>query len=38
MKKIFLIIITCFICFSCGVKEKPEYRSEKNQNKIIYLR
>ena len=34
MKKIFLIIIACFICVSCGIKEKPEYRSEKIKIKL----
>ena len=37
MKKIFLIIIACYICVACGVKDRPEYKSQKNYNKILYL-
>ena len=38
MKKIFLIIIACYICVACGVKDRPEYKSQKNyNNKYTYL-
>ena len=37
MQKIFLIIITCLLCFSCGVKNDPEYKSQIDNNKIIHL-
>jgi len=37
MKKIFLIIIACYICVACGVKDSPEYKSQKNYNKTLYL-
>ena len=37
MKKILLIIFACFILTSCGVKDDPEYKSQKNYNKLIYL-
>ena len=35
MKKLLLIIITCIFCYSCGVKDDPEYKSQNNKN--IYL-
>ena len=35
--RILLIIITVSIlCASCGVKDKPEYKSEVQYNKNIY--
>jgi len=37
MKKVFLIIIACLICVACGVESSPEYKSQKNYNKILYL-
>jgi len=37
MKKFFLIIITCLLCASCGVKSDPEYKYQSNYNKAIYL-
>jgi len=37
MKKIFLIVTACLICVACGVKNSPEYKSQKNYNKTIYL-
>ena len=35
----FLLIITAFLfCFSCGVKDDPEYKSQKKyNNKYTYL-
>ena len=37
MKKFFLIVIACLMCAACGVKDNPEYKSQKNYNKILYL-
>jgi hypothetical protein len=37
MKNFFLIITVCMLCISCGVKNKPEYKSQKNYNKTIHL-
>jgi len=37
MKKFFLIIATCLLCFSCGVKSDPEYKSQIDYNKAIQL-
>ena len=37
MKKIFLIVIACLFCISCGVKSKPEYKSQTENVKLIYL-
>ena len=37
MQKFLLIIVTCLFCLSCGVKSDPEYKSQKNYNKNIYL-
>jgi len=28
MKKLFIIIIVCFLCIACGVKSDPEYKSQ----------
>jgi len=32
MKKFLSIIITCLLCASCGVKDNPEYKSQKKNN------
>ena len=37
MKKIFLIIIACILCFACGVKSDPEYKSKDYINKTIKI-
>jgi len=37
MKKVLLIIIACFLCFSCGVKNDPEYKSQHHYNKATHL-
>ena len=37
MKKFFLIIITCLLCVSCGIKSDPEYKSQDSFIKIINL-
>ena len=36
MKKLLVIIIITIFCVSCGVKSKPEYKSQ-DQNKKTYL-
>jgi len=35
--RILIIIITCLICFSCGIKDDPEYKSKNNYKKTINL-
>jgi len=37
MRKFLLIITVCLFCASCGVKSDPEYKSQSNYNKTIYL-
>jgi hypothetical protein len=37
MKKFLLIIIACLFCAACGVKSDPEYKSQDNCIKNIYL-
>ncbi len=37
MKKNLLIIMMCLFCISCGIKNDPEYKSQNDHNKIIYL-
>ncbi len=37
MKKIFLITVICLFCTSCGVKNDPEYKSQRSYIKNIYL-
>ncbi len=37
MNKIFLILIVSLFCVSCGVKSKPEYKSQNNSVKLIKL-
>ena len=37
MRKFSLIIIACLLCVSCGVKDDPEYKSQANYTKKIYL-
>ena len=37
MRKFLLITIACLFCFSCGVKEDPEYKSQIDYNKVIDL-
>ena len=37
MRKFLLIITACLLCASCGVKGGPEYKSQSNYNKTIYL-
>jgi len=37
MKKLLLVIATCLFCISCGVKSDPEYKSQIDYNKAIYI-
>jgi len=37
MKKKFLILALCLFCISCGVKDDPEYKSQKYNNIDIHL-
>ena len=38
MKKfLFVIIIACSVTASCGIKDDPEYKSQKNYNNVTYL-
>ena len=37
MRKFLLIISTCILCASCGVKSDPEYKSQINYNIAIRL-
>ena len=37
IRKFLLIISTCLLCTSCGVKDEPEYKSQSNYNKAIHL-
>tara|TARA_Y100000590_G_C15670710_1_gene996157 strand:- start:1494 stop:1610 length:117 start_codon:yes stop_codon:yes gene_type:complete len=36
MKKIILIIVVGLLCISCGVKDKPEYKTQNKNSKNIY--
>ncbi len=37
MEKFLLIIIVCLLCVACGVKDDPEYKSQRSYIKIIQL-
>jgi len=37
MRILIIIITTCLLCTSCGVKDDPEYKSQSNYNKTIHL-
>ena len=37
IRKFLLIISTCLLCISCGVKDNPEYESQSNYNRAIHL-
>jgi len=36
-KTLFIIIFICIFCTSCGVKGDPEYKSQSEYNKKIYI-
>ncbi len=37
MRILIIIITTCFLCVSCGVKDDPKYQTQNNYNKKIYI-
>jgi len=37
MRIIFTIIAISMLCVSCGVKDRPEYKSQIQYNKNIYI-
>ena len=37
MKKILIIISLCAFCEACGVKSDPEYKSQDNYKKTLYI-
>ena len=37
MRTLLIILTVVILCASCGVKDKPEYKSQGIYNKIIYL-
>ncbi len=37
IKKIFLTFVMVVVLVSCGVKDDPEYKSEKNYNNNLYI-
>jgi len=37
MRILIIIITTCLLCSSCGVKDDPEYKSQGQYDKNIYI-
>jgi len=37
MRTLLIIITTCLLCASCGVKDMPEYESQENYNKATHI-
>ena len=37
MKKFLFIVIACSVLASCGVKDDPEYKSQKNYNNYFLI-
>ena len=37
MRTIIIIITTCILCASCGVKNEPKYEAQKNYNNISII-
>jgi len=37
MRTLIIIVITCLLCTSCGVKSNPEYKSQDNYKKTLYI-
>ena len=35
MRILIIIITSCLLCFSCGVKDDPKYEAQKNYNEKI---
>jgi len=37
MRTLLVIFTICTLCVSCGVKDDPEYKSQGQYNKNIYI-
>jgi len=37
MRILLIIIITCLLCTGCGIKSDPEYKSQDNYKKTLYI-
>jgi len=37
MRTLLIIITTCLLCVGCGVKSDPEYKSQDNYKKTLYI-
>ena len=37
MRVLIIIITTCLLCASCGVKDEPKYQTQNNYNKKINI-
>jgi len=37
MRTLLIMITTCLLCTSCGVKDSPEYKSQINYNKATHI-
>ena len=37
MRMLIIILVTCLLCGSCGVKDEPKYQSQNNYNKKIKI-
>lgn len=37
MRILIIIITTCLLCASCGVKDDPKYQTQDNYNKKINI-
>ncbi len=37
MRILIIIFTACIVCASCGVKDDPEYKSQKKYNRTINL-
>ena len=37
MRTLLIIITTCLLCASCGVKDMPEYESQENYDKATHI-
>ena len=37
MRTLLIIITTCLLCASCGVKDSPEYKTQIDYNKATHI-
>jgi len=37
MRILIIIITTCLLCASCGIKDDPKYQTQNNYNKKINI-